>query len=86
MKNTFTLQVVTVTRALFEGEAIDLHCTGLDGEMSILPYHEPLITRLSKSTLYVRQNEKEQLEFKILDGIVEVANNKVVVLCSPDDE
>ncbi len=79
---TLQLQVVTVAKALFEGEARQLHCRGVDGEMTILAHHEPLITHLVESTVRVTDADGEVHEYPIQSGILEVANNRAVVLCS----
>ncbi len=80
----FELKIVTVAEALFEGEAQELHCKGTAGDMVVLANHEPLITRIEKSTLKVRTADGEMKEFPIVSGVLEVAHNKAVVLCSSD--
>lgn len=79
---TFTLQIVTVSEPLFEGEAVELHCKGTEGQMVVLANHEPFITRIEKGTVKVVTPLKEQQEFTIVSGVLEVADNKAVVLCS----
>ncbi|PCH91440.1 hypothetical protein COB18_01420 [Candidatus Kaiserbacteria bacterium] len=79
---TFTLKIVTVSKPLFEGEAVELHAKGTDGQMVILAHHTPFITRVEKSTLRVLDDQGEMHEYPIISGILEVANNKAVVLCS----
>lgn len=79
---SFTLQVVTVTNALFDGEARELHCKGSDGQMVVLAKHEPFITRIEKCVLKVVTPNGEVQEFPIVSGVLEVADNKAVVLCS----
>ena len=82
---TFTLQVVTVTKPLFEGQAIELHCKGTAGDMVVLATHEPLITSIEKSTLRVKTSDEKFEEFEIESGVLEVAHNKAIVLCSTND-
>ncbi len=81
-QKSFPLQIVTVGKALFDGEAYELHCKGVEGEMSVLAHHEPFITRIEHCTLRVRSTVEGDLEFPIEGGILEVADNKAVVLCS----
>jgi len=79
----FIVQVVTVEKALFDGDALELHCAGVDGQLAILPHHEPLITRLAKGSVRVVTSVGEEI-FAIHSGVLEVADNKAVVLCSSD--
>ena len=79
---SFALQIVTVAEALFDGQATELHCKGSDGQMVVLAHHEPFITRIEKGTLKVVPTTGEPQEFPILSGVLEVADNKAVVLCS----
>lgn len=78
----FTLHIVTVAEALFEGAAAELHCTGTAGQLTVLAHHEPLITRLETCTVRVVTPSGETEEFPINGGVLEVADNKAVVLCS----
>tara|TARA_B100000900_G_C20394519_1_gene640067 strand:- start:100 stop:360 length:261 start_codon:yes stop_codon:yes gene_type:complete len=79
---SFTLQVVTVTDSLFDGHATELHAKGSDGQLVVLAHHEPFITRIEKCTLKIVPTTGESQEFPILSGVLEVADNKAVVLCS----
>ncbi len=80
--NTFTLQVVTVTDALFDGDAQALTCRNENGQMTVLPHHEPFITRLVAGELVVRDDAGRAQSFTIQGGVLEVADNKAVVLCT----
>lgn len=84
-RSTFTLRVVTVTSALFDGEAEALHCRGVDGQLTVLARHEPLITRLEPGVLRVVAHGGEEQAFSVAEGVLEVADNKAVVLCSSDE-
>ncbi len=83
-QKTFSLKITTVAEALYDDEAIELHCKGTAGDMVVLANHEPLITRIEKSALKVRTTDGEIKEFPIVSGVLEVAHNKAVVLCSSD--
>lgn len=74
------LHIAKVNSVLFEGEAESVTVPGSDGEMTILGHHEPLITTLKEGTITVRPNGSDAQTFDIKNGIVEVSNNKAVVL------
>ena len=52
-----------------------------NGSIGILNNHAPLVSSLKKGEVKVILNEKEEF-FKIDGGVVEVSQNKVVVLAS----
>jgi len=81
-QKTFTLQLVTVSKALFDGEAIELHCKGADGDMVVMANHEPLVTNVEKGDLLVRTADGKEETFSIEGGVLEVAYNKAVLLCT----
>ena len=81
----FTVQIVTVANALFDGAASELQCKGVGGEITILADHEPLITRIEPCNIRVRTQDGEEQSFAIGGGVLEVADNKAVVLCSSDE-
>lgn len=85
MATPFDLQLVTVTEALFEGEAEALELRGLDGDLTVLAHHEPFMTRVEPCTVKVKTHT-EELTFAINGGVLEVADNKAVVLCSMHEQ
>ncbi len=81
MSKTFHLTVSSVSESKFDGEAISLHVPGIDGAMEVLADHEPLITTLKEGTITIKtEDNKDGEKFGIEKGILEVANNRVVVL------
>jgi F-type H+-transporting ATPase subunit epsilon len=66
---------------MFDGQAISVLVPGVDGEMEILAEHEPIISMLKAGTITVKtQADKDGEKFVIQNGVIEVANNRVVVL------
>ena len=74
------LHIAQVNHVLFEGEAESVTLPGYDGELTVLGQHEPLITTLKEGTITVRPNNGSEQTFEINQGILEVSNNKAVVL------
>ncbi len=73
---------VTVARVhdnLFAGEAISITVPTTDGQLTILPKHEALVSTLHPGKLTVRTAAGEQ-EFDVESGVLEVSNNQVTVL------
>jgi len=53
---------------------------GVDGSFEILKNHAPLISTLEKGKIKIIEENNELKFFEINDGVVEVQNNKVIVL------
>ena len=75
------VQIISPDRNLYEGKADLVTVPGSSGSIGILNNHAPLISSLKKGEVKVILNKKEQF-FKIDGGVVEVSQNKVVVLAS----
>lgn len=73
------LDIITPDRVIFSGETTLVQLPGLDGLFEILKNHAPLIAALKKGKAKAIVNGKVQF-FEINGGIVEVKNNKVLVL------
>lgn len=82
---SFTLRIVTVAQELFSGEATELHAKGATGQLTVLAHHEPLMTRIERCTLHVVADDGTTHDFPIISGVLEVANNAAVLLCSQDE-
>lgn len=78
-QNTFTLVVSKVSELLFSGEAHSVTVPGSEGELTILPRHEHLITLLKAGTITVRSGE-ETKQFTIEKGMLETSNGQVTIL------
>ncbi|HEX9649141.1 MAG TPA: ATP synthase F1 subunit epsilon [Cyclobacteriaceae bacterium] len=74
------LEVITPEQKVFEGEVTITTLPGSDGSFQILNHHASLVSSLGKGTLSFKTKEGDYLEHKIEGGVVEVLNNKVIVL------
>ncbi len=78
---SFHLTISSVSESMFDDEASSVIVPGVDGEMEILAEHEPIISILKKGTITVKTEEnKDGEKFVIEKGVLEVANNRVVIL------
>ncbi len=71
--------IAKVHENLFDGEALSLSAKTTEGEVTILPRHEPFVANLAPGTVIVRTDSGEKT-FEIQDGVLEVSNNQVTVL------
>ena len=73
------VEVITPDEVLCSGEAISVKLPGTSGSFEALSNHAPLLSSLEKGSIVVRTDGGEE-KFEVSGGIVEVLNNKVVVL------
>lgn len=73
------VEVITPDKVLFSGEAVSIKLPGSGGAFEALANHAPLISSLEKGKVVVKTAAGEET-FEVTSGIVEVLNNKVVVL------
>jgi len=75
------VQIVTPDKSLYSGQADLITVPGTSGSIGILNNHAPLVSSLKMGEVKIILNDKEEF-FNIKGGVVEVSNNKVIVLAS----
>tara|TARA_B100000745_G_C19837258_1_gene277404 strand:- start:250 stop:480 length:231 start_codon:yes stop_codon:yes gene_type:complete len=73
------LELITPDQTLYEGEVISVKFPGSKGKFETLNNHAAIISSLEKGTLSVKTTEGVK-DFEVNGGIVEVLNNKIIVL------
>ena len=53
---------------------------GTDGEFGVLNNHAPIISTLTKGKIIVTDENDEVSDFEINGGVIEMQNNKIIVL------
>ena len=74
------LDIITPDSKLFSGEVTSVILPGIDGDLGVLNNHAPLITTLKVGIISIIKEGGETETFETKGGIVEVLNNKVIVL------
>ena len=74
------LDIITPDKNLFSGEVSYIGLPGTDGSFGVLNNHAPLISTLAKGTLKITDELNVEQTFDINGGVVEVFQNKVIVL------
>jgi F-type H+-transporting ATPase subunit epsilon len=82
---TMNLEILTPDKKVFEGEVTSVTVPGAQGSFEILSNHAPIISILDNGKVLVRAAGKE-LKFHATGGVVEVINNKVIVLAESINE
>lgn len=73
------VEVITPDKVVFSGEADSVKLPGTSGQFEALNNHAPIISSLEAGQVVVKTHEGEQ-NFDIQGGIVEILNNKIIVL------
>lgn len=74
------LEIITPDKKVYSGDVEAIKLPGADGSFGILNNHAPIIASLKKGTIRVTDSKKQIENFEINGGVVEVQNNKVIVL------
>ena len=74
-----TVDIITPDRKVFSGEASAVTFPGSEGQFQVLNDHAPLVSTLDKGQVIV-QTAAGQQTFMVDGGVVEVLQNKVLVL------
>ncbi len=73
------LEIITPDKNVFEGEVDIITLPGKNGEFQLLNDHAPLVSTLAKGNLTFEQNGSKN-SLLVDGGVIEVVNNKVLVL------
>ncbi|HNP06540.1 MAG TPA: ATP synthase F1 subunit epsilon [Cyclobacteriaceae bacterium] len=73
------LEIITPEQKVFNGEVHIATFPGLDGSFQILNGHAPLVSLLKEGEVVYKSKEATN-NLKITGGVVEVMNNKVILL------
>ena len=73
------LEITTPEKRIFEGEVDLVQLPGLDGLFEILNNHAPMISALGKGKVKIGNNNEYKF-IEINGGVVEVLNNRILVL------
>lgn len=69
------VSILTSDKEIYSGQTKSVILPGINGEMEILDNHAPLFSLLTKGEIIIGKHI-----FPIHHGIVEVLNNRVVIL------
>lgn len=74
------LEIITPDKKVYSGDVEAVKLPGADGAFGILKDHAPIIATLKQGTVKVTDSSKKVENFEIKGGVVEVLNNKIIVL------
>lgn len=71
---------MTPEKELFNGDASMLTANAMDGEITILANHAPLVTLLSNGRILYKDKKGESFEIRSEKGVIKASNNQVSVV------
>lgn len=73
------LEIITPDKKVFAGEVEAAKFPGTNGSFEVLDLHAPLISTLDRGQVRITTNAGQEF-FTVDGGVVEVLNNKIIVL------
>lgn len=80
MTKLLKLTVAQVNETVFDGEVISVTLPGVDGELTIMANHTPLVTPLKAGKIKIKKTDSENVEIDVKTGTLEVSQNHVTLL------
>ena len=77
-----TLEILTPEKEIFKGDIKSVTLPGTLGEFQILNQHAPIISTLTNGSIKIVNVKNEKNIFDINGGVVEMLNNKIIVLAN----
>jgi len=86
MKNDLMkFKIVTPERIVFEDEIEQVTLPTMEGEITVLPHHIPLIAVLKPGTMIAKKNGQDN-ELAVSGGLIEVRENNTVTVLADTAE
>ena len=74
------LEIITPDKKIYEGEVKSVKLPGSEGFFGVLNNHAPIISTLTNGAIKVVEETGNSQFFNVKSGVVEVINNKIIVL------
>ncbi|MFT5970816.1 MAG: F-type H+-transporting ATPase subunit epsilon [Flavobacteriales bacterium] len=74
------LEIISPDKEIFKGEVSSVKLPGADGSFEVLNNHAPIVSTLVAGDVRVINAAKETENFAITGGVIEMQDNKIVVL------
>jgi len=79
------LEIITPDRKVYQGEVTEASFPGADGSFQVLKNHAPMVSALAKGQVsFTAAGEK--VDMTIEGGVVEVKDNRIIVLAEKVSE
>ncbi len=82
---TMRVDVVSAEERLYSGEASEVYARSTEGEIGILPGHQPVLLMLEEAPVRVKTTAGGEETFRIAGGFLEFRSNHLIVLAEAVD-
>ncbi len=73
-------EIATPEKVVFKEEVLQVSVPTLDGEITILPNHLPLVSVLKAGVLELKKKDSSRQIISVSGGFIEVLYNRVIIL------
>lgn len=77
---TMQVDVVSAESSLYSGEAAEVYARSTEGEIGILPGHQPALLALAPAPVRVKTPEGDEVVVAVHQGFLEIRENQLTVL------
>lgn len=77
-----SVSVVSAEREVWSGEASLVIAKTVEGEVGLMPGHEPLLALLAEGTVRVTATDGERITVEAADGFLSIDRNTVQIVAS----
>jgi F-type H+-transporting ATPase subunit epsilon len=74
------LEIITPDNKVFNGDVLSANFPGSTGAFEVEVNHAALISTLGKGNIVIKEKNLPEKTFKVDGGLIEVLNNKIIVL------
>lgn len=79
MSHTIEFKIVTPEKVLYKDQVESVSFPTIDGEITVLPHHIPLIAAVKPGELKIKKDNKEEF-FSVTKGVVEIDGKTITFL------
>ena len=83
---TMDARVVSPERDLFDGEATEVYARSTEGEIGLLPGHQPVVLLLAPAPLRIVDSGGTSHVWAVHSGFLEFSDNQLTVLADQAEE
>ena len=74
------IEIITPDKKIFEGEIKSVRVPGEKGSFQVLKDHAPIISTLEKGSVWMVDQENNEIKYEINGGVIEVKANRIILL------
>lgn len=74
------VELLTPDEVLYNDEAVSVSLPGIDGRFQLLNLHAAMVSTLAKGKVIIETKDHQKKTFEITGGILEILNNKAIIL------